>query len=777
MKKITQLLGVILLPYVFVSHITTVAESTENSNTFETTYTERETSNDASSNTNTNSNYSLIQSTDNYNSIDSNNSTVSTTTDESTDNSMKESTALAIEGDGKKDTPFLINTFEEMRTVSVTISSSTYYNSINTGTVYIKLMNSITSTGSGANFSGNPNPIIIDGANTSEINGRFSIYYTGGTTTSGGLFQLGSRDLNITFSNINFGSRELSKSTYYGICYSTSVNNIININNVNYYAETGGQPFFITGNNSTLNFYGNNSFVVSSNGPQNQEFAEFAGTMNFKSDSKTSIVQKTGESLAFIWSYTPIQINVEEKAQLFIQSGKTDFFYPNKESNLNISKKANFTYFFDNNLSYIDPNTVFMEDDDYKTIERTGTSNASSNNFFNGNTNFNIEIKKDAYLSFLTATYPFQTGTVNINTIDPMEIKFKHTDPNKFALNDGGYAPTLNISNHSEINSIYNFTKNSLGDSQFKTNELVLPNKSITPMINGFKAYNSLVYLPAVKVGGLTALGYSAPNTSKIDSHLTGIYSNLDNTFTYQAQYYISNNTDILDEETVTLNYNNMNKNETPTNSSTHYDGSVYKPIMSLPAISNNEGDQSTLVSLDQLLGGLYKVYGRLLITSEAGNYYTPWQCTDATINSYSSVTFPTKIDINSSFTYQRKNGVLGLYFDKSPLYTISNSSNQIMNVKPMTLDEGSKNQVDLVSGNVGNDNDRKLQLNLISNTSLFNWNLGYLDESNVLKLQPYWDNMNNKKQFYLDGSYSGPFLTTSKSDVEYNLMLLLFSN
>lgn len=676
-----------------------------------------------------------------------------------------------IEGDGKKDTPFQINKFDEIQSVATLVSSSTYYNSINTGTVYIKLMNDIITTGRGANFSNNTNSIVINGSTTSTsgTNGRFSIYYTGGTTTSGGIFGLGSRDMNMTFTNINFGSKESPKSTYYGICYSTSANNIINVNNVNYYAETGGQPFFITGNNSTLNFLGDNTFVVSSNGPQNQEFAEFSGNMNFKANTKTAIVHKTGESLAFIWAYSTMQINVEENAQVFIQSGKTDLFYPSTAANLTVSKQAAFTYLFDNNLSYIDPNTVFLGKDDYQTIEVSGTSNASSNNFFNGNANFNIEVQNDASLNFITASSPFQTGKLSINTVDPKEIIFKHTDPNKFAINDGVYTPSLNISNNTKSNSIYNFQKNGLGTSSTKINELVLPNKGIKPMTGGYATYNSLVYQPAVKVGGISATGSSAPDISKIDSHLTGISSTLDNSFTYQAQYYISNNTDTLDQETITSKY--IDGTRTPANSSTHNDGSVYTPLMSLPIESTVEGDQSTVATVDQLLSGTYIVYGRLAIVSSSGTYYTTWQNTTTTIDAVSSLVFPTKINMNDSFTYQRINGILDLKFQQSPLYTILSGSNQIMYVKPTAINEGLKNQVTLVSGIPGSGNNQKLQLKLVSNTMPLTWNLGDLNEIGTLELQPYWDTLNNKKQFYLDGSFSGPIVTSAKFAVEYNLI------
>ncbi|WP_438765929.1 hypothetical protein [Enterococcus sp. AZ102] len=677
-----------------------------------------------------------------------------------------------IVGDGTQANPFQVNTFTEMKSVATTVSTSSYYTSTNTGSVYIKLMANITSTGSGADFSNNTNSIIIDGATTSTsgTDGKFSILYTGSTTTSGGIFSLGSSNMNISFNNINFGSTSSSISTYYGFCTSTSASNTMNIRNVSYYAQTGGQPFFVTGSNSVLNFYGNNSFVVSNTGSQNQEFAEFTGIMNFKTNSKTSIVQKTNEVLAFIWNYSSVQMNVESNAEVFIQSGKTEMFYPSRSAIISLAENAKFTYYFDPRLSYIDPSTVFGEQADYKIISQTGSTNASSNNFFDGKTTLNIVANKNSSLNFLTNSYPYQTGNLDISSVDTSKITFKNTDSSKSALNNGSYTPTLSFTNSTANNTIYNFQKTTLGSSPTISNDFILPSKSITKMTSGFENYNSLIFKPAVKIDGITSTGSSASSSSKVSSNLTGVSSALDNTFTYQSQYYVSSSTTILDDATVASKYTNASA--TPSNSSTHYDGSVYKALTTLPSISSTTGDQSTSTALDQLLPGTYRVYGRLQIKDSSGNfYYTPWQNTTATINPYSSFVFPSSVKLNDSFTYQRTGGTLGLKFDQTKLYTISSSSNQVMDVKPTAMVSNSSNQVTLVSGTPGTNNDKKLQLKLISSTTTPNWNLGDLTSPTVLELQPYWDTTNSKKQFYFDGVYSGPFITNSKALIDYNLI------
>lgn len=672
----------------------------------------------------------------------------------------------ALTGNGTQSNPYKVSDYSQLTTVSTEINNANYYTNVNQGTIYINLLSDITSSGTRVTFSNNKNPILIDGSTKDNDTGNHYILYTGSTGYAG-LFALGNSNMNITFKNLNFGSTTSSASNFYGFCYSTDVGNSITIQDVNYYAETGGQPFFVTGASSILNFYGNNSFIVSSNGTNSQEFAEFDGTMNFKENTKTSIVHKTGADLAFLWTYSSIQMNVEKNAQVFIQSGKRDMFYPNRAANLSVSESAKFTYLFDNNLSYIDPKTVFGDSTNYKTISVSGTSNAGSNRFFDSSSTFNISAKKNSEVNFITKNLPFQRGDLKINAEDTAKINFKNDTVTNSALIDT--STSLNINNTTINNTIYNFQKTELGTSPKIINEFVLPAKSITPMTTGFTNYNSLTYQPAIKVGGVSSAGTSATNISQVKSNLTGVSSTLDKTFSYQAQYYISNSSTILSDATVTSKY--INGSATPNNSTTHYDGSVYQNVTTLPSISTSNGDQSTSTVLDQLFPGTYTVYGRLQVKDSNGSlYYTPWVNTTATVSPYSSFIFPTSVKLNDSFTYQRTGSALGLKFDQTKLYTISSGSNQVMDVKPTAMIANSGNQVTLVSGSPGTNNDKKLQLKLVSSLATPTWNLGDLTNPTVLELQPYWDNDNNKKQFYFDGAYSGPIVTSNKAVVDYNL-------
>ncbi|MGX6971216.1 hypothetical protein [Vagococcus bubulae] len=678
-------------------------------------------------------------------------------------------TEKSLVGNGTQSSPFLIYTYNQLSNVATTINASSYP-TINSGTVYIKLMADITSNGTRVTFSNSKNPIIIDGSTTQNSSGNHYIYYTGNSGYAG-LFALGTGNMTITFKNINFGSKDSPRSNYYGFCYSTSNNNIINIQDVHYYAEIGGQPFYVIGSNSVLNFSGNNTFVVSNiDSNSNQEFAEFAGTMNFKEGSKTAIVQKTNAVLAFIWSYSTINMNVESNAQVFIQSGKTEMFYPRYDVNLTVSESAMFTYLFDPNLSYIDPQTVFGDSSDYETIQVSGKTNASTNNFFSGSANFNLSAANQSQIDFITTGYPFQTGTLDINTQDTASIKFLNQMNTSPALNSSN--TSLKVTNNSKNSTIYNLAKTPTGSSTTPVSELIVPGTSSVTLTSNLPKYSAIVYEPAVKVGGIIASGLSGIDEnknpySKITSHLTGVSSSLDSTYTYKAQYYVTNDTStVLDNATLNNNYDETVATQT------HLSGSFHTSLDSLPSVATEVGDQSTLASLDQLFSSDYTVYGRLAIISQSNHqtYYTSWENTMATIDSFQAVTLPTLINIDDNISYTTSVGKFGMSFNKQISYPIVNQSNRIIEVMPTVLTPMGNNNVTIVTDSPNDWQDKTLQLQLNSDEASIQWNFGNLINPTILELQPYWDIKNNVQHFYLDGAYSGPFMTSTPAIVDYTL-------
>ncbi len=681
----------------------------------------------------------------------------------------------SLTGNGTMTDPFLIYTADQMTEIIKIINKADYTNSVNSGTVYIQLKNDITANGTFSEFTNNKNPIIIDGSKDSTSTENYSIYYSG-STVAHGIFSLGTSDMSIKFKNINFGSSESPRSTYYGLCYSTDRNNSINIENVNYYAEVGGQPFFIMGSNSSLNFSGNNSFTVSSNGSNNQEFAEFSGTLNFKEGSQTSIVQKSGEALAFIWARSNIDMNVEDNAKVFIQSGKECMIYPAAYSvNLNVSDSAEFTYMFDNNLTYIDPQTVFGDPLNYQKVIRSGKTNARFNKLFYNKQNLNISTANESKVNFITVDLPFQNGAIDINTIDPASVRFVNELNTNSALDS---STSLKVTNNSLNNTIYNLSKTEKASEKTKVSELILPGLNSNIATNDLLKYSAIIYEPAVKVGDITSEGLSGFNKSesspysKISSRLTGVSSTLDASYTYKAQYYITNDVGvILDDSTLHSQYNES----TPP---THLGGSIYSEISSLPSIATETGDQSTVAHLDRLFSGHYMVYGRLAIIPKNGGqiFYSKWKHTDTTISPYQVVTFPSLIDINENISYKLVNGNFGLTFNESVTYPISNQSNQVVEVTLSRLSENTNNQVTMIPSPPDSGSNKLLFLNLFSTTGDFQINLGNLTSSPTLELQPYWDTQGSIKKFYINGKYSGPFLTRTPAVVDYNLDFLIKS-
>ncbi|MGY3704251.1 hypothetical protein [Vagococcus martis] len=680
--------------------------------------------------------------------------------------------STSLTGNGTVASPFKVYNEDHLATVAKMINDSSYTTTTNSGTVYINLMSDITLDGNMINFINNRNPIIIDGATNHNNVNNFSIFFTGNSTSGYGLFSLGSANMTITFKNINFGSKEFAKNNYYGFCQTTKANNTINIQDVNYYAEEGGQPFYSTGSNSVLNFIGYNTFVVTSNGVSNQEFAEFSGAINFKEDSKTAIVQKTNTSLAFIWIHSNLTMNVESNAEVFIQSGKTELFYPSKPASLNIDSKAKFTYLFDNKLTYIDPSTVFADPSTYQYITVTGNTGATSNNFFDSNSTLDIFIDEQAQLNFITSNLPFQTGKLVINSQDSSSVKFMNQTQTNPALNSKN--TSIDIKNSTTNNTIYNFRKspNKNGDP---ISELVLPNKSSETLTNNLSNYNVLAFEPAVKVGGVSAMGSSGFDVesktpfSKITSQLTDVSSTLDSHYTYKAQYYITSDTNnILSDTTL----NNLYKDTVQV--ATHIDGSINKPVNTIPSTPTITSDKTTSATLNHLFSGMYIIYGRLAVinTSDNQTFYTTWNHLSTEIKPYQAVTLPTLIDINADVNYRSVNNKPELIFNNKTTYPISNQSNQIINIKPTLLIEKNQNNIDIVPDkpNINNDK-KKLQLQLISNPYNLQWNLGDLTSLQSLELQPYWDTSHNKTNFNLGGAYSGPYLTTSPATLNYTVV------
>lgn len=658
-----------------------------------------------------------------------------------------------IEGDGTESAPFQVTTFSQMSSVASMVSTKNYYTVTNAGTVYIKLMDDITSDGSGAAFSKNTYPIIIDGtAPTGKgVNGKFSIFYTGGITNSGGIFSLGSSNVNITFSNLNFGSKNSPKSTYYGFCTSTADNNTMNIKNVDYYAETGGQPFYWTGSGSVLNFSGQNSFEVPFPGSESEEFAEIRGTLNFEDESTTNIIHKTDEERGIFWLYSgnPVVFNVGTSATLNITSGKRYLFWDDSKPIINIAENGQFNYI--NDTGYI------------KNGVQSNTGQ-NDNTLTAGSKDISVTLEKNAKMTFSAKSYT-SGKAVTSNALNPKNliitskdsglVSFTNELPENPALSS---ASSMTITNSTSTNSIYSFRKTGISSkNNAVTNELIMPNVVIKS-IPSITDYNSLLYTPAITVEGITAEGTSGAGFSQIESAMTDVKNYLDDTYTVNAQYYVTQGSDPDNSLVIDPTDNTINASGDHTNGQ----------------LSFTPSDITNPTSLTKdLVSGDYKVYGRMQIMSEnAAPVYTPWQSTTTTVPAYQSVTIPSKIDLNEDdiISYGKRNDRLGIQFDPMKQFMITNQGNQAVNVTPTAIVKKPLSDVTIVPITKDPLASQELSLNFnFGNDTV--WDLGGLTTAKAMVVEPYWSE-ERRQSFYLSGDYGGPIITSSVANLDYNLQL-----
>lgn len=270
----------------------TTTNSIVSSDALESTTTSTSTSDEASDATTTSE--SRVDPKIDEPSIDSSSSSMTATPASDIKDSETESTdsdesvedvpeVRAVTGNGSQSNPFTASNYQELSDAIGKTNASNI-----SGDVYVRLSADITMNNSVVWIRNNKAHLIIDGAG-------HTLTYTGSTTTAN-MFRVQVSDKHVTFRNVNFGSQSSARMTYYGFCMSDYPRTILDVENVTYYADEGGQPFFLRGQGSELNFYGDNSFVVTGQGGANQEFIELAGTMNFKKDTRTSIVQKSREN-------------------------------------------------------------------------------------------------------------------------------------------------------------------------------------------------------------------------------------------------------------------------------------------------------------------------------------------------------------------------------------------------------------------------------------------------------------------------------------------------
>lgn len=296
----------------------------------------------------------------------------------------------AYSGTGTSADPFTAGSAAELITVLQTITSAT-----TPGPYYIELTANIVYQDSHS-FSINKD-VVIDGQ------GFYMLYSNSSSPVALDTgFRVKTSGVTVTLRNINFGSDTLmdssnqvyDNSTYYGIigaiADSTTFHAIME--NVNYYAQTGAQPFISWNQQSTFTFQGENAFVARA-GAASEEFLEGYNVI-FAEGSKTTIDHQTTSNTGLFYAFgtgsitdSRLRITIEENAEVDIISTKPSFTYNA------ISSGVDFTIGEGARLYYTHVGTDAM--------------------YFSNMVEMNVTVGNDAQVSFVN-TGPFNSAPANL---------------------------------------------------------------------------------------------------------------------------------------------------------------------------------------------------------------------------------------------------------------------------------------------------------------------------------------------------------------------------
>ncbi|WP_206856055.1 hypothetical protein [Candidatus Enterococcus mangumiae] len=250
-------------------------------------------------------------------------------------------------GTGTSADPFTTGSATELITVLQTIT-----NTATLGPYYISLTANIVYQDTNS-FSIDKD-VVIDGQ------GFYMLYSNSSSTSALDTgFRAKTSGVTVTLRNINFGSDTLmdannqiyANSTYYGIIGAINDATTFHaiLENVNYYAQTGAQPFISWNQQSTFTFQGENTFVGRA-GTNSQEFLEGYNVI-FAEESKTTIDHQTTEATGLFYAFgggSPtdgrLRITIEENAEVEIISTKPYFTYDSNGVDFTISDSARLYY-------------------------------------------------------------------------------------------------------------------------------------------------------------------------------------------------------------------------------------------------------------------------------------------------------------------------------------------------------------------------------------------------------------------------------------------------
>lgn len=506
----------------------------------------------------------------------------------------------------------------------------------------------------------------------------------------------GTSGLNITFQNMSMGSKAYPNNNYYGIFTIQQTNVTLNVKDFTYYAENGAQPFFADGNaGSTLNFYGANVFTA--NGTlYGGEFIERFKTTNFKADSNTNVVQDNPTSLAAIYSDGTAIVNLELNARLSINSSKNAFVYGST--------------------------TINLQDNAYLGYENKKGSNYKSDNAL--------------------LTYP-GTGTTTINGGVNSEVDFisndNSMDVSNTQINSNGMKAVFVANNLGNVASKNNLIIKRIDTSSdiYDLNTLSLAGVQSQPVSN-IGSNTTLTISPATYGSGKSFLFIAQP-TALSAQFVPQVGSNLSN-----LNGTITTSQDAI--RTIKV-----------SNSRLYTDGNVNSVasqnlIESAPITPKVVNDDSPTLLTSNILGGqINYIYYNVQSAKQFTGYIlkSAWVEATAVQTKYSEVTFP-----DSPITFNQPiPGSLAM----SPAYTVKNSGNVPLNIKPTSVSDTNTNVSLVESSFEPNKQQVSLSLHGTSKTDSHDWNFKNLDASTLI-INPYFTD-SNYINYNIKGNYSGPLI------------------
>lgn len=280
---------------------------------------------------------------------------------------------------------------------------------------------------------------------TIDGNGHNLSYNTKSYT--GTFLQTSANGITINIQNLSMGSDSYPANTYYGIVRVESSNVTLNISNLNYVATYGAQPFYANSSaGSVLNFSGVNTFKLG-NGSASYggEFEERFQTVNFKSGSSTTIDQNSDSATAVFWGITGTNINVESNANLSIKSNKTYLLY--NSPTLNISDNASLTY------------------ESYKGMSYTSSTLSSGTS--------TINVGDNSKFKLISNDYPINLSGTTVNAYNPKSI---------YAVNNNIAATSGSMVINRTDPGKYPYTLQTLSTANVQTTgkDNILANSSVT---------------------------------------------------------------------------------------------------------------------------------------------------------------------------------------------------------------------------------------------------------------------------------------------------------